>query len=157
MLPMIINSYKREILYRKAQGRGLLARNKEKINLLLGLQADETRFLSLPETDNIISELKKKRQIFCELIEFSSVTECFKFTSSQIEDRKYYLLMDEDWKYCGAYKIENDFSFSAEFDFDKSKSDEIRLNSIDFSAQISIDYSESCGEKNFEVRIRKYG
>lgn len=153
---MTTDSYKREILYRKTQGRSLFARNKEKINVLLGLQADETLFLSLPETDNIISELKKKRQIFCELIEFSSVTECAKFTSSKIEDRKYYLLVDEDWKYCGAYKIENDFSFSAEFDFDKYKSDEIRLISNDFSAQVSIDYSESCGQKSFELRIRKY-
>lgn len=154
---MNINSYKREILYRKAQGKNLFVRYKEKINFLLGLQADETLLLSLPETDNIISELKKKRQIFCERIEFASVTECFSFTSSQIEDRKYYLLMDEDWKYCGAYKIENDFSLSAEFDFDKFKSDEIRLISTDFSAQISIDYSESYGEKIFEFCIRKYG
>jgi hypothetical protein len=82
---MTTNSYKREILYRKAQGRSLFARNNEKINLLLGLQTDETLFLSLPETDNIISELKKKRQILCQLIEFPSVTECFKFTSSQME------------------------------------------------------------------------
>jgi hypothetical protein len=66
------------------------------------------------------------------------------------------LLMDENWKYCGAYRIENDFSFNAEFDFDKSKSDEIRLISTDFSAQISIDYSENCGEKNFELCIKKY-
>lgn len=61
---MTTDSYKREILYRKTQGRSLFARNKEKINVLLGLQADETLFLSLPETDNIISELKKKTPDF---------------------------------------------------------------------------------------------
>lgn len=153
---MNTDSYKREILYRKAQGKILLGQYKEKINFLLKLHVNEILLLSLPETDAIISELKRKREILCERIEFASITECFDFASSKIEDHKYYLLMDEDWKYCGAYKIESDASLNTEFDLDKINSDEIRLINTDLSTQISIDYSESCGERLFELCIRKY-
>lgn len=57
----------------------------------------------------------------------------------------YYLLMDEDWRYCGAYIVRN-FSLDMEFDFNKHQSDEVRLINTDLSAEMTIDYTAGYNE-----------
>ncbi|CAI8840437.1 GNAT family N-acetyltransferase [Pseudomonas sp. IT-232MI5] len=152
---MNIDAYKRDILYRKSQGK-TLSHYKEKIASISDLAFDVSLLLSLPETDSIIAALMTKREISCVRREYSSSIEALNFFSSAIENRKYYLLIDEDWRYCGAYMLASDISLCASFDFDKFKSDEIRLIGADLSTQLSVDYSETCGEKIFECCIRKY-
>jgi hypothetical protein len=153
---MNIDPYKREILYRKTQGEKLLSQYQERLASLVGLPFDKSLLLSLPETDSIIVALMTKHEISCVRKEYSSSIEALTFLSSGIENRKYYLLIDEDWRYCGAYMLASDISLCASFDFDKFKSDEIRLIGADLSTQLSVDYSETCGEKIFECCIRKY-
>lgn len=153
---MNMDSYRREILYRKSQGKRMLSQYQVKIESLLKLPFDELLLLSLAETDNIIAELMTMREISCARKECSLSTEAFNFVLSVIEGRKYYLLIDEDWKCCGAYMVESGASLCASFDFDEATSDEIRLISTDLSTQISIDYSETCGEKVFECCVKTY-
>jgi hypothetical protein len=153
---MNIDPYKREVLYRKAQGKKLLSHYQEKLASLVALPFDGSLLLSLPETDSVIAALMTKREISCVRKEYSLSTEAINFSSSAIENRKYYLFIDEDWKYCGAYMLASGVSLCASFDFDKSKSDEIRLIDAELSMQISVDYSEICGEKIFECCIKKY-
>jgi hypothetical protein len=136
MLPMIIAPYKRDLLYRKAQGNSLRERYKEKLNFLLGTAPQDALFLSLIETDEIIKNLLERKKILTEN------AEC-------------YLLLDGDWRYCGAYLCRN-FNFNPEFDFNKFQSDEIRLISTDFVTEIAIDYSETYSETLIEFRISKY-
>ncbi|BBP71206.1 hypothetical protein PHLH6_32100 [Pseudomonas sp. Seg1] len=153
---MNIDPYKRQILYRKAQGKKVLSQYQMKMASLVGLSFDESLLLSLPETDSIIAVLMAAREISCVRKEYSLSVEALSFAFSAIENQKYYLLVDEDWKYCGAYVVESGVLLCTGFDFDKTRSDEIRLISDDFSTQVSIDYSETCGEKIFECCIKKY-
>ncbi|MDT3313931.1 hypothetical protein QZR14_21440 [Pseudomonas sp. rhizo66] len=121
---MNVDPYKGEILYRKVQGKKLLSHYQEKLASLVGLPFDKSLRLSLPETDGIIVALMTKREISCVRKEYSLSIEAISFSSSAIGSRKCYLLIDEDWKYCGAYMLANDASLCAGFDFDKSKSDD---------------------------------
>lgn len=154
---MIIDPYTRELLYRKAQYKSRLGRYSEKTSLLLEHPFDEELLLSLPATDTIISDLKCRREIFRELAEFSSIAECLRFASSKMDDREYYLLIDEDWKFCGAYKVKNSVRLCTGFDFDATNSDEIRLISTDLTVQISIDYSVTGFDKTLDCCIKRYG
>lgn len=152
---MIIDPYKRELLYRKAQGNSLHERYKQKLKFLLGAAPEERLFLSLAETDNIINTLGKNEKISSEDAEFSVLDECLKHCLSKAVGGDYYLLMDEDWRYCGAYIVRN-FNLNMEFDFNKHQSDEVRLISTDFGTDITIDYTESYNEDLFEFRVGKY-
>src|ERR1700712_2364869 len=107
MLPMIIDPYQRELLYRKAQGNSLRARYKEKLSSLLGIDPEDMLFLSLSETDYIVKKLVQRKNIFTEDAEFSTLSECMKHYSSKTIDCEYYLLLNEEWRYCGAYVARN--------------------------------------------------
>lgn len=148
--------YSRAILYRKAQGKKRLAGYKHKIELLLHSDFDPARLLRLPETDKLISELQARNESSCEPLEFASAAASLDFASSRMADRRVYLLIDDDWKYCGAYRLESARSLCTGFDFDQAKSDEVRLISSDFCAQLSIDYSEDRGVGIFECCLRTY-
>lgn len=153
---MNIDPYKREIIYRRSQGKRLLSQYKIKIESLLKRSFDELLILSLVETDNVIAGLMAMHEVSCVRKEYSLSIDAFNFVLSVVEDKKYYLLIDEDWKYCGAYMAESGASLCASFDFDETTSDEIRLISTDLFTQISIDYSETCGDRVFECCIKTY-
>jgi hypothetical protein len=155
MLPMIIDTYKKELLYRKAHGNSLRKRYKEKLQFLLGTDPEDRLFLSLAETDDIINKLLRNENIFSENAEFSVMDECLMHCLSEVTGGDYYLLMDEGWRYCGAY-IVRDFNLNMEFEFTKHQSDEIRLVGTDFSKEITIDYTESRNEDLCEFCVNKY-
>ncbi|MBD8597557.1 hypothetical protein [Pseudomonas sp. CFBP 8772] len=111
--------------------------------------------MSLTETDNINNKLVKNEEISLENAEFSVLDECLKQFLSKAVGDDYYLLIDEDWRYCGAYAGRG-LILNMEFEFNKCQSDEVRLISADLSAEITIDYIESYNEKLFEFRLRKY-
>lgn len=152
---MSIAPYKRDLLYRKAQGNSLRERYKEKLNLLLGTALQDTLFLNLIETDEIIKNLLERKKILTEHAEFATLDECIKHYLSREIVSECYLLLDGEWRYCGAYLCRN-FNFNPEFDFNKFQSDEIRLISTDFVTEIAIDYSESYSKTLIEFRISKY-
>lgn len=111
--------------------------------------------MSLTETDNIINKLVKNEEISLENAKFSVLDECLKHFLLKAVGDDYYLLIDEDWRYCGAYTVRG-LILNMEFEFNKYQSDEVRLISADLSAEITIDYIESYNEKPFEFRVRKY-
>lgn len=71
-------------------------------------------------------------------IEIDSYQQLFEFIKEKVAGLPSYLLIDEEWEFCGMYKINNEFS--SDYDFDKLKSDEIRVIPYDLSFQIQIDY-----------------
>lgn len=58
--------------------------------------------------------------------------------SKKVAGLCYYLLIDEEWKFCGAYKTNDNISNN--YNFDELHSDQIRIISCDLSFQIQIDY-----------------
>lgn len=152
---MSVDGYKRELLYRKAHGKSLISLYKTKLSLLLGTQPDDTLFLSLSETDDVIKKLMQRKSLSTENAEFTTLSECLKCYSTRVIDGEYVLLLDEDWRYCGAYRVRN-VTINADFDFNRLQSDEIRLISEDLRAEIAIDYCEFYNEEIFELRITNY-
>ncbi len=153
---MIDQSYKRELLYRKALGKIVFHLYKGKIQFLLDKEVNDSLFLDLFQTDCLITKLTEGIKISTEHFEFATTRKCFEFVSSTIIAGNYFLLIDADWRYCGAYTHEVPPILNPTFDFNKFHSDEIRLISADFSTEITIDYSDTHNTKLFELRICKY-
>ncbi|EBW9966666.1 hypothetical protein DQS59_24325, partial [Salmonella enterica subsp. enterica serovar Malstatt] len=63
------------------------------------------------------------------------------FIKEKVAGLSSYLLIDEEWKFCGMYKINSEFS--SDYNFDELHSDEIRIISCDLSFQIQIDYDHN--------------
>ncbi|WPD76849.1 hypothetical protein OGM23_05690 [Dickeya fangzhongdai] len=150
-----IDSYKREVLYRKAHGKVIFDKLKEKLSLLLPDEEDFI-FLSLKETDEIILSVNDKSISIEDEQGFSSYSESLGYLNSNLKSCDYYLLLDEDWKYCGAVLLKSGFAISENFDFDKVTSDEIRLISFDLNEKVSLDYSNSVDNEPFECRFIRY-
>ncbi|MFP1945909.1 hypothetical protein [Lonsdalea quercina] len=150
-----IDPYKKEILYRKAQGKMIFDKFKVKLNFLLSNDTDFT-YLGLQETDEIISNIKGKSIFIEDESSFGTYIESNGYINGHIKSCDYYLFLDNDWKYCGAVLLKAGFKISENFDFDKVVSDEIRLVSCDFNEIVSIDYSNSVGNESFECRFIRY-
>lgn len=135
---MSVSEYKRTLLYRKAQANVCKSDYFNKIQSFTDGTVDEGNFLSLEETDDVINALKKKEILSKTKIEIDSYQQLFEFIKGKVAGLPSYLLIDEEWKFCGMYKINNEFS--SDYDFDKLKSDEIRVIPYDLSFQIQIDY-----------------
>ncbi|MBS5775822.1 MAG: hypothetical protein KHW84_22765 [Enterobacter cloacae] len=135
---MSVSEYKRTLLYRKAQANVCKSDYFNKIQSFTDGAVDEGNFLSLEETDDVINALKKKEILSKTKVEIDSYQQLFEFIKGKVAGLTSYLLIDEEWKFCGMYKINNEFS--SDYDFDKLKSDEIRVIPYDLSFQIQIDY-----------------
>lgn len=152
---MIIDPYKREVLYRKAYGSSLREKYKEKLYALLGTKPEDALFLDLPNTDNLIINLAKTKKTFTQISEFSTLDQCIDHYLSHAVAGKYYLLLDDDWRYCGAY-IASNYNLNAGFDFNTYQSDEVRLISTDLITEIALDYTKIHKADVFDCRISKY-
>ena len=87
---------------------------------------------------------------------YTSLSDCFGFVSAEIEEREFYVLVDEDWKYCGAVLVRSGGTLNCNFNFDDNTSDELRFIVADFSTQITVDYVQDSGECLYECSIKRY-
>lgn len=133
--------YKRALLYRKAQGNIHRKKYVNKINYFTGEPVLDGGFLNLEDTDLIIERIKTKKVGSSLQVEINDSKELIGFIKEKIDGIPFYLLIDEEWKFCGAYKTNGVFSEC--YDFDKLSSDEIRVIPCDLSFQIQIDYDNS--------------
>lgn len=139
---MSIDPYKREILYRKAQGNLLFDKYENKIKNIINIDVDKSCFLSLIETDKLINGLKNKETIQCDKVDFLLFPELSQFIKERVLCSSYYLLIDDGWKYCGAYKVKSGIDLNDNFNFDASISDEIRIIGEFLEFQFQIDYDD---------------
>ncbi|WP_330986318.1 MULTISPECIES: hypothetical protein [Enterobacterales] len=136
-----ISGYKRELLYRKAQGKMHQEAYVNKIQSFIGVAVDTNKFLDLEATDRIINELKAREIKSKQRVDISNYKDLIFFIKEKVGHSFFYLLIDEEWKFCGAYKSTK--PLSEKYNFDKLCSDEIRITSCDLSFQIQIDYEHS--------------
>ena len=153
---MNIDPYKKELLYRKAQEKKILSAFEKKISgLFLDRHLQKLR-LNLPETDRIINFIRALHVTQCIERTYTSLGDCFDFVSAEIEEREFYVLVDEDWKYCGAVLVGSGATLNCNFNFDNNTSDELRFVVADFSTQITVDYVHGSGESLYECSIKRY-
>lgn len=132
--------YKRALPYRKAQGNVHKVDYFNKMHLLTDCTVDQEQLLTLEETDGIIESLKKKKNDLKNTLQTNDYQQIISFIEEKTGNLIFHLLIDEDWKFCGAYRknkilLEN-------YNFNILKSDEIRIISHDLSFQIRIDYDD---------------
>ncbi len=135
---MSVSEYKRALLYRKAQANVCKNNYFNKIQSFTNSAVEVGNFLALEETDGIINSLKDKEVISKTKMGIENYQQVVEFIKEHVQGLSCYLLIDEEWKFCGMYKINNEFS--SDYNFDKLHSDEIRMISCDLSFQIRIDY-----------------
>ena len=153
---MNIDPYKKELLYRKAQEKKILSAFEKKISgLFLDRHLQKLR-LNLPETDRIINFIRSLHVTQCIEKSYTSLGDCFGFVSAEIEQREFYVLVDEDWEYCGAVLVGSGGTLNCNFNFDDNTSDELRFILADFSTQITVDYVQGSGECLYECSIKRY-
>ncbi|ENT4820039.1 TPA: hypothetical protein U2Q33_004879 [Citrobacter farmeri] len=138
---MSVSEYKRALLYRKAQANVCKNYYFNKIQSFTNDTVAGGNFLSLEETDNIINSLKDKEIISRTKVEIDNYQQVVELIKEKVAGLSSYLLIDEEWKFCGMYKISREFS--SDYNFDELHSDEIRIISCDLSFQIQIDYDHN--------------
>lgn len=138
---MSVSEYKRALLYRKAQANVCKSYYFNKIQSFTNDTVAGGNFLSLEETDNIINSLKDKEIISRTKVEIDNYQQVVELIKEKVAGLSSYLLIDEEWKFCGMYKISREFS--SDYNFDELHSDEIRIISCDLSFQIQIDYDHN--------------
>ncbi|WP_347555813.1 hypothetical protein [Robbsia sp. KACC 23696] len=143
--------YKKEILYRKANGKKIHNDYLRKIASLLPLK-DQWETLSLEETDAILNRfrdasarlLQRKRQI--SLQEIHLVIAGIKQVGGP-----FYILIDEDWKYCGMLISNGVFNINSLFYFDEKILNDVIFISSDMSMAVSLDFFEVNGKSLIDV------
>lgn len=138
---MRVSEYKRDLLYRKAQAKICKNDYFNKIQSFTNDIVVGSNFLTLEETDNIIKHLKDKKIKSKIKVEIDKYQQVVAFIKEKCADFSSYLLIDEEWKLCGMYKLNS--QLSNDYNFDELHSDEIRLISSSLSFQIQIDYDHN--------------
>ncbi|ELY2798220.1 hypothetical protein SMZ65_004436 [Cronobacter dublinensis] len=138
---MSVTEYKRALLYRKAQANVCKKDYFNKIQSFTNDTVAEGNFITLEETDDIINSLKDKKINSKIKLEIESYQQVVGFIKEKVAGLSSYLLIDEEWKFCGMYKVSGEFS--SDYNFDELHSDEIRIISCDLSFQIQIDYDHN--------------
>ncbi|EOW6796854.1 hypothetical protein ACOZ17_003975 [Cronobacter sakazakii] len=138
---MSVTEYKRALLYRKAQANVCKKDYFNKIQSFTNDTVAEGNFITLEETDDIINSLKDKKINSKIKLEIENYQQVVGFIKEKVAGLSSYLLIDEEWKFCGMYKVSGEFS--SDYNFDELHSDEIRIISCDLSFQIQIDYDHN--------------
>ncbi|EPR9026327.1 hypothetical protein ACU9CR_003616 [Cronobacter dublinensis] len=138
---MSVSEYKRALLYRKAQANVCKNDYFNKIPSLTNDTVAGGNFLTLEETGDITNSLKDKEINSKIKVEVDNYQQVVEFIKGKVAGLSSYLLIDEEWKFCGMYKVSSEFS--SDYNFDELHSDEIRIISCDLSFQIQIDYDHN--------------
>lgn len=141
---MNADQYKKELLYRKANGKRLAKDYVSKIVSLFSVDENRLVFMGLKETDEVLSssyETKVKNEkvkvLQHELGDF--------LKELKNDNSSYYVFIDEDWKYCGSFTISSLCLLNENFSFGKEIINDILFISTDFKKSISLDYYELNG------------
>ena len=116
---------RKQILIRKAQGRLLKDRYMEKISDLFHVDTSLTQFIGIEESDQIVhcfynsgTPLKKTKKTY-------SLDSNNKISDVLLEVKKcargeYYVFIDSDWEYCGAFLLNDIEMLNENFVFGKT-------------------------------------
>lgn len=142
--------YKKELLYRKANGKKVIESYLSKINSLIYCNIMDLVFIPLEFTDDILKkslvneENSVKRKIEPQLL--SDFIEKIKDY-----DSGYYVFIDDDWQYCGAFIISSLNMLKEDFVFGSKIINNILLISESFTKYIDLDYYEMNGKYYIDV------
>ncbi|MQL46543.1 MULTISPECIES: hypothetical protein [Photorhabdus] len=133
--------YKKELLYRKANGKHIIKNYISKVTSLLCIKESNLTFMELKDTDDVLSISGKSK----------GTDEKTRLTPQELhgflkelknDDTPYYIFIDDDWTYCGSFLISSLCSLNENFKFGEKIINDILFISKDFKKNISLDYYE---------------
>lgn len=135
-------NYKRNLLFRKNRAKLHLSNYQNKILDLFKISPDDINFLTLEESDKIrkynftgrIETIRYKNDEFD--IKASMLNICRNYTSP------WFVFIDDDWKYCGCFEIDDLSCLNDDFKFGGMISDDIVFINKNCSIKIVYDCFE---------------
>ncbi|NTY35601.1 hypothetical protein FCJ57_04155 [Burkholderia diffusa] len=132
---------KRELLYRKANGKKILDGYLRKVAALFPSAIQED-LVSLEATDAVLAKFNECRvtlRVRKRRISPLRIRLVLSWISKTYLDG-FYVLMDEDWRYCGALRVIESRSINREFTFGEVILNDLVFISPDMKKAISLDF-----------------
>lgn len=143
---------KRELLYRRANGKKILDGYLRKVAALFPTAGQED-LVSLEATDAVLSEfgehrltLRSRRRRISPL----AIRLVLSMISKTYHDG-FYVLIDEDWRYCGALRVNDPRSINRSFLFGEAILDDLVFISPGMERAISLDFFEMNGAALIDI------
>lgn len=145
------NEYKKELLYRKVNGKRFIESYLSKISSLLNCDITNVALIPLDTTDKILKDsLINHAKSKNERIEPQSLSMSIK--SLKKYNSEYYVFIDDDWKYCGAFITPSLSLLKDNFQFGEAIINNILLISKNLAHVVDIDYYEINGRYYIDIK-----
>ncbi|WP_175924438.1 hypothetical protein [Burkholderia latens] len=133
-----VNQYRKDLLYRKVAGKKILSDYLGKVASLFPAE-DRPEIVSLEETDIFLERFKEESTRLHQEVGRISRSELHA-ELVVMKDRRgdFYVLIDEDWKYCGMVLVRTMKDLNADVEFGDKILNDIVFVSADMSFAISF-------------------
>ncbi|WP_081053229.1 hypothetical protein [Burkholderia territorii] len=143
---------RRELLYRRANGKKIFSSYLKKV-AALAPSAGQADLISLESTETLLVKFNACRLALHELkrrISPSGIRLVLSNISKTYRDGAY-VLIDEDWMYCGALRIAEPHIINRTFRFGREIANDLVFISCGMKKAISLDYFEMNGSALIDV------
>jgi hypothetical protein len=147
-----MNQYRKELLYRKVNGKKIFNDYLGKIASLFptGGRPD---LLSLEETDAVLNRFKAvSAQLRLDTVRIPATTLHAELSDMKNNRGNFYVLIDEDWKCCGMLTVKDLADINVRVEFGDKILNDLIFISGDMSAAISFDFFEVAGNHLIDVK-----
>ena len=142
---------KKELLYRKAHGKVILDSYLSKVAYIFPSEV-QPKLLSLEETDAILEHFRiASTQIHKESTRIFAHELRIELLAIQKSGETFYVLIDDDWKYCGAIKIDHIEKLNTSAKFADIILNDLFFISSDMSMAVSLDFFEMNDEYFIDI------
>lgn len=147
-----VSLYRKALLYRKVSGKKILAIYLSKVAKLFP-SLDRQVFLSLEETDAFLERFR----LACAGLHHGTTRISADELHSELSvirdsGKNFYVLIDEDWKYCGLLEAKEIGDLNVAIEFDEKISNDLVFISTDMSQAFNFDFFEMDGHRLVDVK-----
>ncbi|WP_321807810.1 hypothetical protein [Burkholderia sp. BCC1993] len=147
-----VTEYRKELLFRRANGKKILGAYLSKVAVLFPSLA-RPELLSLEETDSILDRFR----LTCADLRQEKIRIPAGELHSQLSDIRnfgggFYVLVDEDWKYCGLLKVGAIEILNVVVEFGGEILNDLVFISTDMSLVVDFDFFEMNGLQLIDIK-----
>ncbi|WP_175676543.1 hypothetical protein [Burkholderia ambifaria] len=147
-----VSEYRKELLFRRANGKKICGTYLSKVAALFP-SLDRPELLSLEETDSILERFRLIRAgLSRETMRIPTEEVRSEFSLIKNFGREFYILIDEDWKYCGLLKVGAIGLLNVALEFGTEILDDLVFISADMSLAVDFDFFEMDGVRLIDIK-----
>lgn len=124
---MEVNHSKKELLHRKAQGNKRPNKFESKKENLISNAKNNATQLNLQETDKLIQTIWTTHWPSLTNAAFPCTADFFNHMENKLKQQEYYILIDDEWRYCGAILAKNNCELNQNSILTKTKAMKLDL------------------------------